>query len=85
MSAFRSDTLYRLIDAHRYDDDFGTGFDHVISVHNAEGCIVADCWIVNAAGERHPGYDTSPMPIHIDALASPDVVDVMRRIAGEVA
>lgn len=81
MTGFQADTMYRLADPERYDDEYGTGFDHALSVSGSDGCIIADCWIVNAAGERHPGYCESPMPQNIDALVKADVVDAMRSIA----
>lgn len=85
MSGFRSDTLYALLDPERYDDDLGEGFTHALSTSDIDGCYVADCWIVDAEGRRHPGYDESPVPIRISDLRTPDIVETMRRISKDHA
>lgn len=85
MSGFRSDTLYALLDPERYDDDFGTGYGHALSTSDVDGCFIADCWIVDAEGNRHPGYDESPVPMRISDLRTPDIVETMRRIGNSQA
>lgn len=85
MSGFRSDTLYALLDPESYDDEFGTGFGHALSTPDVDGCLIADCWIVDAEGNRHPGYDESPVPMRISDLRTPDVVETMRRIGSSQA
>lgn len=59
---------YKLADPDRYDDEFGTGFDHaeVYGQITCEGMFICDCWITNAAGEVHPGLAESPVPVRID-------------------
>lgn len=64
---FQAGFIYPLKDKERYDDDLGTGYDHVAVPHDAddfvERCSLLDCWIVNKDGEVHPGYDANPVPI----------------------
>lgn len=67
---------YKLADPDRYDDEFGTGFDHaeVYGQITCEGMFICDCWITNAAGEVHPGLAESPVPVRIDDVI-PDTAE----------
>lgn len=40
-------------------------------VEYADGAWLGDCWLVNAAGEIHPGYNASPVPLHAANLTNP--------------
>jgi hypothetical protein len=68
--SFSSNTRYPLVDPTRYDDDLGEGYAFAHTVENVDGCTIVDCWIVNEAGEVHPGYDECAVPIRYE-----DVVD----------
>lgn len=66
MSTFKAGYIYRLNDPERYDDENGTGFDHVLVPDDMmEGMHMVDCWPVNRHGDKHPGYDISPIPVRI--------------------
>ena len=60
---FKGKTVYKLKDPKRYDDDYGTGYDHVETYYPEDGYSICDCWVTNARGDIHPGYKDSPMPI----------------------
>jgi len=60
---FVAGRTYLLADQDSYDDDYGTGYGFVRAVEGADGCLVADCWIVDGHGNVHPGYDCSPVPV----------------------
>ena len=63
---FRPGHIYPLLEADRYDDENGAGFDHVYFAPDSdvrEEYFVADAWIVNAEGRIHPGYDECPVPV----------------------
>lgn len=69
----KNGTTYPLLDPERYDDDLGEGYGFAqVYGQGGEpenGWYVADCWIVNEAGEVHPGYDQQPVPIRADDVA----------------
>ena len=69
---FKPNHIYPLKDADTYDDeDWGVGFDHVYipgDIGDVSQCYICDAWVVNAAGENHPGYEGCPVPIHVDAV-----------------
>jgi len=65
---FKANTSYKLKEADRYDDEYGEGFDRVETYEGTDGCYIADCWIVNEAGEVHPGYNDSPVPVRFDDI-----------------
>lgn len=71
---FASNTRYALLDADRYDDEYGEGFDHVETFADVDGCWIADCWVVNEHGEIHPGYSENPIPIRFDDIAPASAV-----------
>ncbi len=56
---------YRLWEADRYDDDFGTGYAYADIPSDVGGGPygVADAWITNEAGSVHPGYASNPTVI----------------------
>ena len=54
-----------------YDDNGGVGYHYAEPVKYANDCIIGDCWIVNAQGQRHPGFDVSPVPHNISSLSNP--------------
>ena len=68
MSRFQSGITYPLKDPTSYDDEFGEGYGYAQAYGNCDGMIITDCWIVNKAGDIHPGMDECPVPIHIDDL-----------------
>jgi len=61
---------YPLLDPERYDDELGEGFGFAAVADDIPrtGVWLADCWIVNRAGDIHPGYDACPVPIRADDL-----------------
>src|SRR3546814_7962715 len=61
---FLAGFIYPLVDADRFDDDFGEGYDHIMIPHDASpgDCYIHDAWIVNAEGKVHPGYEANPHP-----------------------
>ena len=66
---FQQHFIYPLKDAERYDDDFGEGFDHALLADYgpiSPGCLIHDAWIVTAAGDVHPGFNVSPVPIRLE-------------------
>ncbi|MBS7671426.1 hypothetical protein [Croceicoccus gelatinilyticus] len=71
---FQSHTRYRLKDPEHYDDEYGKGYDHVEAYEGADGCYIADCWVVNAKGDIHPGYAESPIPINFNSLVAKSAV-----------
>ena len=63
---FKAGKVYRLKDAERYDDEYGEGYNHVEAVGDCDGMIITDCWVVNASGDIHPGYDECPIPVRFE-------------------
>jgi hypothetical protein len=65
---FLAGYIYPLKDPQRYDDDYGRGYYFAAIDAGATplSCRIHDVWIVNEFGERHPGYNISPVPIRID-------------------
>lgn len=66
---FRQYLIYPLIDAARFDDAFGIGYDHAVLADYGpvmSACRVHDAWIVKANGDAHPGLNASPVPVTID-------------------
>lgn len=64
-------TLYPLKSPDWFDDDYGTGYDHVLLPDDEPlpaHIRVADMWIMNAAGEKHPGIDESPVPVLLEDI-----------------
>ena len=65
---FRQNHIYPLIDAARFDDVFGAGYDHALLADYGPvdlACWVHDAWIVKANGDVHPGLNVSPVPVII--------------------
>lgn len=56
---------YPLLDPERYDDEFGTGYDHVALPEGEEAgpFSLRDMWPVTAEGAVHPGYANCPIPV----------------------
>lgn len=56
---------YPLLDPERFDDEFGTGYDHVALPEGEEAgsYSLRDMWPVNAEGAVHPGYANCPVPV----------------------
>src|SRR3546814_14858836 len=67
---FLAGFIYPLVDADRFDDDFGEGYDHIMIPHDASpgDCYIHDAWIVNAEGKVHPGYEANPHPFRLDCV-----------------
>lgn len=70
---FKSNTLYRIKDQGTVDDynsevKGNRNYNLVLSEDYAEGCYVADCWIIDQYHNVHPGYKNSPTPFNIDDL-----------------
>jgi hypothetical protein len=67
---FLAGYIYPLIDADHFDDDLGTGYDHIMIPHDATPgeCYIHDAWIVNSDGEVHPGYNANPHPFRLDSV-----------------
>lgn len=68
MSTFKSGTSYALKNPTAYDDEFGEGYGRAETYGHidCEGMFIVDCWIVNDAGEVHPGMSESPVPVRFD-------------------
>lgn len=80
---FVSGRTYPLLDPERYDDeDHGTGYAFAKAAEGADGCFIADCWIVNERGEIHPGYEESPVPIRYDDVVD-DPMRTLRAFSGQ--
>lgn len=67
---FQAGYIYPLVDPDLYDDDLGTGYDHVMIDHDATPgeCTIHDAWIVNTDGDVHPGYNACPVPFRFDSV-----------------
>ena len=52
-------------------DEVEVGYHYAIPVEYADGCVIGDCWIVNAQGQVHPGFNISPVPHNISCLSNP--------------
>jgi len=67
---FRAGWIYPLLETDRFDDDFGTGFDHaaIPADYDPQTVSICDAWICNAKGEVHPGYNSNPVPISIEGI-----------------
>ncbi len=66
---FKAGYRYPLEDPERYDDEYGTGYGYALCAdEHPEGTWTTDCWIVNAAGEQHPGLNASPVPVHVNGV-----------------
>jgi len=64
--SFQSGHAYPLVDPAHFDDDFGQGYAYALVASDdpvSSQCWMVDCWIVNADGEKHPGYDQNPVPV----------------------
>jgi hypothetical protein len=46
-------------------------YDFAEPVRYADNCIVGNCWIVDSKGKKHPGFNVSPIPLHISSLSNP--------------
>ncbi len=72
-AGFVSGMTYPLVDAERFDDELGEGYAFVAVPDGVlPGMTIVDAWPVNAAGEVHPGYDYSPIPIRLDDVHAED-------------
>lgn len=68
---FRAGFVYPLKDPAMFADDYGTGYAFAYIPSDAEPspqCWLHDMWIVNEAGEHHPGKDVCPVPVRRDAV-----------------
>lgn len=68
MSYFQAGFMYPLKDPSYFDDDLGSGYSLVAvpKEYDPGPCWMIDIWPVNQAGEVHPGYAASPVPIRAD-------------------
>lgn len=72
-AGFASGMTYPLVDPERFDDEMGEGYAFVAIPDGVlPGMTIVDAWPVNAAGEVHPGYDYSPIPIRLDDVHAED-------------
>jgi hypothetical protein len=65
---FHPNFIDPLLDPGRYDDAFGSSFDHALLADYgpiAPDCWVHDAWIVTACGDVHPGLCASPVPVRL--------------------
>lgn len=61
--------IYPLKDPENYDDHLGSGFTHALPAHGPdEDYYIADCWIVDAEGNQHPGLFDCPVPVRGEDL-----------------
>lgn len=68
--SFKKKTVYLLKDPEHFDDEeYGSGYDHVETYGDCDGMYITDCWVVNAKGEIHPGYNECPVPVRFDNVA----------------
>lgn len=75
---FESGKTYELNDSWKsyYDEqedengELHTGYHYAQIAFDPKGAsiYVADCWIVNQKGERHPGFSETPVPVNIDQV-----------------
>lgn len=72
---FKSNTVYKLKDPIRYDDEFGIGYDRIETFGECDGMYITECWIVNQLGEVHPGYADCPVPIRFDDVEEEAIQD----------
>lgn len=78
--SFVSGTAYPLRDPTHYDDeDFGEGYGLALAADGTDGCVIADCWIVNRQGEIHPGYRESPVPVRYQDVVD-DPIEMLRSL-----
>jgi len=70
---FKSNTVYRLKDPVRYNDEYGEGYDRVETFGECDGMYMTDCWVVNQLGEIHPGYCECPVPIRFEDVEEQNV------------
>lgn len=80
--SFVSGRTYPLVDPERYDDeDYGTGYAFAQAAEGTDGCLIADCWIIDREGRIHPGYECSPVPVrYVDVVDDPMLT--LRSLAG---
>lgn len=70
--SFQAGRIYPLREADRFDDEFGKGYGFVKVADYGVGCLMSDCWVVNAKGELHPGLAESPVPVrYVDVVDDP--------------
>jgi hypothetical protein len=65
MKTFKFGKVYRIKDPD--PDEYGQ-YIYVTPVEYADGAWLGDCWIVDARGNVHPGYNVSPVPFHRDSV-----------------
>lgn len=64
MIRFTSDGVYRNLNG-PYDED-APRFDCLLPASDDNGQYgIVDCWITDETGEVHPGYNVSPVPVHV--------------------
>ena len=62
----REHTIYKAKRGQIYDPD-NKKFNCYRPALNGAYAIL-DCWVCDEAGNVHPGYDVSPVPVHQDSL-----------------
>ena len=68
---FQQNYIYPLKAVDRYDDEFGSGYDHALLADRgviAGDCWVHDAWIVRPTGEVHPGLSVSPVSVRLETV-----------------
>ena len=43
-------------------------YNYAIPADYADGCTIGDCWLVDINCHVHPGYNVSPIPLHVGQL-----------------
>lgn len=54
-----------------YEQGGITGYYFAEPAEYVNGNIIGDCWIVNAQGKKHPGFNNVPVPHNISNLYNP--------------
>jgi hypothetical protein len=78
--SFQANRIYPLRDPQRFDDEYGEGYAFVKVADYGGGCLMSDCWVINAKGEGHPGLESSPVPVrYVDVVDDP--MQMLRSLA----
>lgn len=71
---FKKGTTYELNEDWQayYDLHFdGQGYHYVKPAsYTGNGCQVADCWLINSKGQKHPSFKEHPIAVNIASVTS---------------
>ena len=63
----RKGLIYKARDGHIYDLNHEK-YNCYTPTDHADSCGLGDCWVTDEQGNIHPGYNNSPVPIHVARL-----------------